>query len=122
MSESRQRNHMVAVRLNPAELAQLQQMAAGKGISTFLRETVLAAAVESRTPSGLNPHAQYRRGDSWRLDFAPGRIIGVRPASGFDGAYGVGMWSGRDARALAAALLEAADVADLPEMEEVAAS
>jgi hypothetical protein len=113
MSESRKRNEVVSTRLSADELAQIQALAGDRGISTYLRERALAAACQAQSGGG-NPHAQFRRGEAWHLIYAPGRVISIRRAPGYR-ADGVGVWTSRDARALAAALLEAADVAELPD-------
>lgn len=119
MTESRKRNEIVSTRLTATELEQIQALAGERSISTYMREAALAAA--DRMETGGNRHARAKNGAAWILLFAPGRIIHIRRAPGYQ-SDGVALWTAADARLLAGALLEAADVAERPDpTEEMAA-
>ncbi len=114
MSEARHRSEVVSTRLSPEEATAIRKLAGERGISTYLRERALAEVEKPAPPCG-NPHAKYVRGEAWELEYAPGRIIQMRRGPRYFGGSGIGVWTPRDARDLAAALLEAANVAEQPD-------
>lgn len=121
MSENRKRTEVVSVRLDLNELAELQRLAGDQPISTYIREKGLAAALRSEQPAaGVNPHAVYRRGRAWSLGAAPGRMLGIGWARSLIPNL-LHLRSAADARALAAALIELADLIEQPEPGEAVA-
>jgi hypothetical protein len=114
MSEERRRTEIVSLRLTPEERAALEQQAGDRALSAYLRHRALGAP----PVLGLNPHMQTWSGTAWRLEAAPGRVIQVRRQPNYY-SDGVAVWTSADARKLAAALLQAADLAEQPDpMEE----
>lgn len=72
--------------------------------------------VEER--SWHNPHAVYRRGQRWSVGAAPGRLLAIDCASQVWWPRAVGFDSADDVRALAAALIELADLIEQPDPTE----
>lgn len=109
MSDSR--SEVVSLRFSPDELARLQKLADGRTLSTVIRDLVVDR-VSPPTEYG-NPHAVRQRGEGWIVNAAPGRTIEVHRYEAWPL-----IRSPRDARALAVALLKAADIAEQPEPDE----
>lgn len=110
MSDNRQRTEVVSLRLTPEERERLEQQAAGEPLSTYLRRR----SIEPLPVPGCNPHMRAWQGHTWYVEAAPGRTIAV--LRGWSGP-GIGTNS-KDARRLAAALLQAADLAEQSDPDE----
>ncbi len=69
------------------------------------------------TPFGWNPHLVTRRGRDWTLWAAPGRMIAIGQGGDW-WPQGVNVADAANARALAAALVELADLTEQPEPDD----
>jgi predicted transcriptional regulator len=115
MSEKRNREHVVSVRVDPDELARLQQLASDRGttISTVLREIALADVLAATNPCA----AQVLSQSETRVWAQAARLITVYPTKWYGGKVTV---SAQAARELATALLVAAEIAERSNAEDEA--
>lgn len=100
------RSEVVSVRFTPDEVSAIRAHCGDGEVSRHIRNAALAAA------TGVFPAAPSVRtwhGEAWVLLAQGARVISIRRAPGYTSS-GVGISEPADARRLAAALLEAADV------------